>query len=287
MMKFNETEKMPFDVAKAIRERESTRTFEPKPLSPEDKAALLGFYESQTNPFGVEVRVQYVSKETGGENVKLGTYGTIKGAKDFLALTVKDQPFAMEAVGYQFENFVLKATDMGLGTVWLAATFSRKDFERSMEIKDGELFPCICPIGYPLGRRSILERVTRASLGSKNRKAWSKIFFDGDFDHPLSENASGAYRNALEMLRLAPSATNSQPWAVVKEGNEFHFFNDYKAGVSSDVEKIKHVDLGIALSHFHQTALQDGLNGKFEIRDIKFDFPENMHYVLSFCASVS
>ena len=54
--------------------------------------------------------------------------GIIKGAKDFLAITVKDEAFAMEAVGYQFENLVLYATDMGLGTVWLAGTFSRKDF---------------------------------------------------------------------------------------------------------------------------------------------------------------
>lgn len=86
------------------------------------------------------------------------------------------------------------------------------------------------------------------------------------------------------MLRLAPSATNAQPWAVIKEGNVFHFFNDYKTNISSDVEKIKHVDLGIALSHFHQTALQDGLYGNFKIKDINFEIPENMHYVLSYVA---
>ena len=44
-----------------------------------------------------------ISKDSGAEGVQLGTYGTIKGAKDYLAITVKDEPFAMEAVGYQFE----------------------------------------------------------------------------------------------------------------------------------------------------------------------------------------
>lgn len=97
-------------------------------------------------------------------------------------------------------------------------------------------------------------------------------------------SATGSYKNALAMLRLAPSATNSQPWAVVKEGNTFHFFNNYKSGIPSDVEKIKHVDLGIALSHFHQTAMHDGLNGKFEIKEISFKVPENIHYVLSYVA---
>ena len=283
-MSFNAPPKVSFDVAKAINARISTRSFEAKSLSAEDKNALFDFYNSQTNPFGVDVRVQYISKEKGTDHVQLGTYGTIKGAKDFLAITVKEQPFAMEAVGYQFENLVLKATDMGLGTVWLAATFSRKDFEKIMEIAPNDIFPCICPIGYPLDKRSIMEKFIRTAAGSKKRKAWNEIFFDNDFTNPLSESNSGAYQNALEMLRLAPNATNAQPWAVVKESNTFHFFNDYKKNISSDVEKIKHVDLGIALSHFHQTALQDGLSGTFIIDDISFEIPENMHYVLSYVA---
>ena len=71
----------------------------------------------------------------------------------------------MEAVGYQFENLILYATDMGLGTVWLAATFSRKDFENIMKISNDDLFPCICPIGYPAEKRSFVEKIMRASLG--------------------------------------------------------------------------------------------------------------------------
>jgi len=125
-MEFKAVDHLPFDVKAAIKKRVSVRSFERKSLTAEDKNKLMDFSEALTNPFNVNVRVQYISKNSGAENVKLGTYGTIKGAKDFLAITVKDETFAMEAVGYQFENVVLYATDMGLGTVWLAATFSRK-----------------------------------------------------------------------------------------------------------------------------------------------------------------
>ena len=86
------------------------------------------------------------------------------------------------------------------------------------------------------------------------------------------------------MLRLAPSATNSQPWALVKEGDSFHFFCNYNNGLNSDVKKIKHIDLGIALAHFHQTAMSDGLKGRFEAVDIGFDIPENMHYIITYIA---
>ena len=128
-MNFKEVNKLPIDIKETIKKRISTRSFLEKSLTDDDKNKLMDFYKTLTNPFGVDVRVQYISKDKGVENIQLGTYGTIKGAKDFLAITVKDEAFSMEAVGYQFENLVLYATDMGLGTVWLAATFSRKDFE--------------------------------------------------------------------------------------------------------------------------------------------------------------
>lgn len=281
-MKFREVDKLAIDVKEAVKKRVSTRSFEERSLTEEDKNKLINFYKSLTNPFGIDVRVEYISKNTGVENVKLGTYGTIKGAKDFLAIIVKDEPFAMEAVGYQIENLILYATDMGLGTVWLAATFSRKDFENVMEIQSDDLFPCISPIGYPSEKRSIIEKITRASLGSKNRKEWNKLFYLEDFSQALSESEAGKYKLALEMLRLAPSSTNAQPWAVVKQGNIFHFFCSYKDSISDDMKKIKHLDLGTALSHFHQTAMSDGLSGDFEVKDISFSIPENMHYVISY-----
>lgn len=283
-MEFKTVDRLPIDVKKAVQDRVSIRSYEERSLTKEDKSKLLDFNASLTNPFGVDVKVQYISKDKGAEDVQLGTYETIRGAKDFLAITVKDQPYAMEAVGYQFENLVLYATDMGLGTVWLAGTFNRKDFKNVIEISDEDLFPCICPVGYPGQKRSFIEKITRVSLGSKKRKEWDKLFFLDDFSKSLTKEGAGRYTDALDMLRLAPSATNAQPWAVVKEGDKFHFFCNYKNSLNNDVKKIKHLDLGIALSHFHQTAMSDGLNGKLEVADIDFDVPENMHYIITYIA---
>lgn len=283
-MEFKTVDRLPINVKETIKRRVSTRSYEEKSLTKKDKRKLMDFNADLTNPFNVDVKVQYISKDKGAEDVQLGTYGTIRGAKDFLAITVKDQPYAMEAVGYQFENLVLYATDMGLGTVWLAGTFNRKDFKNVIEISDEDLFPCICPVGYPGQKRSFIEKITRASLGSKKRKEWDKLFFLDNFSKSLTKEDAGRYADALDMLRLAPSATNAQPWAVVKEGDKFHFFCNYKNSINNDVKKIKHLDLGIALSHFHQTAMSDGLNGKLEVEDMDFDVPENMHYIITYMA---
>ncbi|MCI5996604.1 MAG: hypothetical protein MRZ16_00010 [Parvimonas sp.] len=106
-MEFKEVNQLQIDVEQAVRKRVSIRSFEARSLTDEDKKKLMDFSKTLTNPFGINVHVQHISKNTGEKNLQLGTYGTIKGAMDFLAITVKDEAFAMEAVGYQFENLVL------------------------------------------------------------------------------------------------------------------------------------------------------------------------------------
>ena len=45
---------------------------------------------------------------------------------------------------------------------------------------------------------------------------------------------------------------------------------------------IKHVDLGIGLSHFHQTSLELGLSGRFaELPQNDIALPEELHYAVS------
>lgn len=283
-MEFNSVAKLPIDVEAAVRKRVSIRNYEEKSLSEKDKTKLLDFSKTLDNPFGVDVRVQYLSKNLGSDNVKLGTYGTIKGAKDFLALTVKDVDFAMEAAGYQFENLILYATQMDLATVWLAGTFNRKDFKKIMELKDDDLFPCISPIGYNANKTSLLEKFTKSMLGSAKRKNWEDIFYLDNFSENLSKERAGEYALPLELFRLAPSATNAQPWAVVRQENVFHFFNNYKNNIDNGVRRIKHLDLGIGLAHFHQAAMSKGLDGEFAIRNIDFDIPQDMHYRISYIA---
>lgn len=67
-----------------------------------------------------------------------------------------------------------------------------------------------------------------------------------------------------------------------KTENAYHFYADYKSELSKGEETIKQVDLGIALSHFHQTALELGLTGAFE-QMVQEDenLSENIHYMIS------
>lgn len=269
-------------IVETIQRRRSVRTYEDRPLMPQDREALLACMKQVDNPFGIPVHEYIVDKKLDAGGEKLGTYGVIKGASTFLGVSIPDTELAPLAAGYEFESLILLATHMRLGTVWLAATFNRDSFASAMGVPKNELFPAISPVGYPAAKRSLTETLMRSTMKSSSRKEWKELFFQNDFRTPLSKNAAGAYAQPLEMVRLAPSATNAQPWRVRKTQDAYHFYADYKPGLSKGEEVIKRVDLGIALSHFHQTALESGMTGAFEsLPQWDVRLPANIHYMIS------
>lgn len=275
-------EKIPIQVIDAIKARHSVRTFQDKELSSSDREKLVGFMNALTNPFGIPVKKYIIDKKVAVTGEKLGTYGVIKGARTFLGVSIPDVDMAHVAAGYEFENLILEATSMGLGTVWLAATFNREGFAAAMRIPDDELLPTIAPVGYPAAKRRMAESLMRAAMHSSARKEWASLFYNGDFRVPLTKTVAGVYAEPLEMLRLAPSDKNSQPWRILRSDHAYHFYVTYKAGISREEKIIKRVDLGIALSHFHQTALELGLKGSFvSVPPADSELPDHVHYIIS------
>lgn len=76
------------------------------------------------------------------------------------------------------------------------------------------------------------------------------MFFNRNFYTPLNPNDSDEYLEPLEMLRLAPSAMNKQPWRVLKEDNTLHFYITSTKGLTK-------VDIGTFFSGFLLIADQD------------------------------
>lgn len=277
--------KLPIPIVETIKKRCSVRTYQDKELEPDVREMLQNYMDNLENPFGMQVKKYIIDKKLASEGEKLGTYGVIKGASTFMGISVPDKNLAHVAAGYEFENLILEATSLGLGTVWLAATFNREGFAAAMGVPKDELFPAISPVGYPAAKRSLTESLMRTAMRSSSRKEWNTLFYLDNFQTPLHKDEAGDYAEPLEMLRLAPSDKNTQPWRVLKSGNSYHFFVTYKSGISRGEEIIKRVDAGIALSHFHQTALELGLKGCFKQAEPKnIELPQNTYYITSWYA---
>lgn len=275
--------KMDFPVEQTIKERYSVRSYQERPISEEDKERLMEYANTLSNPFGVHVSFHLLETKDVQNSQKLGTYGVIKGAQVFIGATVPAGELALEAVGYDFEKLILYATHLGIGTCWLAATFNRNAFTTAIGVKENELFPAISPIGYPAEKKSLTESLFRKTMKSNQRKSWSKLFFKGNFNTPLTETDAGEYVFPLEMLRLAPSATNKQPWRVMQLNGAYHFYSEIDSGNSTENPVvIQRVDVGISASHFHLAALEKKLSGKFEmLKDLDIATPKDLRYLFS------
>lgn len=271
-----------FQVENTIKTRSSIRTYEEKPLSKEDKNKLKEYMESSlVNPFSVNVLFRLLEQKNAVNGEKLGTYGVIKGAIDFIGATVENSELALEALGYSFEKLVLYATSIGLGTCFLGGTFNRSSFAAAMEVKENELFPVISPVGYPFGKKRVKESIMRWAIKADKRKEWDELFFNEDFSSPLTKKDAGKYAFPLEMLRLAPSAANKQPWRVVQDKNGYHFYELKTIGDSNKID-IQRVDIGIAACNFHMAAVGKDLSGRFEkLNTTKLETPDNLKYIFS------
>lgn len=268
------------DYIKAIEARRSVRTYTGQPLSAETKAKIMQHASSLTNPFDAkQVEIGIIDRaEANAKGEKLGTYGTIRGARTFLCLAVADRAADIMAGGYMMEDLILYATSEGLGTVWLGGTFKRKSFARAVNLAEGMILPAVCAIGEA-AERSLVEKLTRLIAKADHRKPWRELFFDCYLNQPLSESAAAEYAEPLEMLRLAPSATNTQPWRMVKIGETFHFYAQYKSGISAYELRMRHLDMGIALAHFVLSAQQLKLPARVSVSDPRLPYlPKDYHY---------
>ncbi len=254
-----------------VRERKSVRSYSGVPLDRGHIDGIKEYVSGLPQPLGGRARVETVSRDIGSAAVKLGTYGMISGASDFLVLIYEDGPMAAENAGYLFEQVILYCTGEGLGTCWLGGTFKKSDFAANVEVADNEVLRIVSPVGYPASGNGLRDRIIRAGVGSDRRKPFRELFFDRVSGKPLERG--GPYDTALEMVRLAPSANNSQPWRILIDEAAVHFCFLQKS-------RFTDIDMGIAMSHFELSCREEGIAGKYEI-SANVTVPAGMKYLAS------
>lgn len=245
-----------------VRARRSVRTYDGTALAEDVLVRIRRCLEEVSAPCADLLRYRLVDGGGPESAERLGTYGTIRGARHFIvaALSASDAEGALE-LGRSLEEAVLFLTSLDLGTCWLGGTFHRSAFARAAGLRPGERVPIIVSVGRPAPSPSLPDRLLRGMSGGDRRKPFEAVYFDGDLRTPLTPEAAGGFALPLEMVRLAPSASNRQPWKVVKTGRDLHFLIDRRSGYSVPSYDFSRNDLGIALCHFEQSARERGLPG--------------------------
>jgi hypothetical protein len=289
---------MPFSrpATEVIRQRYSCRSYLKTPIEAGKLSALQQVLQNlPPGPFGVLERFALTAAAVEDQRALrgLGTYGFIRNPPAFIIGGARPAAFYLENFGYRMEMIVLRATDLELGTCWLGGTFTRSGFMHKIQATETESIPAVCSVGHINEDLSAVDQAIRQRAGSKYRLGWENLFFDREFGTFLTPRAAGDYAGALEFVRIGPSASNKQPWRIMKEGNLWHFYMQRSPGYREwwvarlmGIADMQRIDLGIAMCHFALVAGEAGLAGSWEVRQPAIQPPGNLtEYIVTWRAA--
>jgi hypothetical protein len=269
------------NIIEAIKNRKSCRTFEQTELKPSDKNELETYILENKKPIIDEIiDLGIVEKKNETRKMKLD-YGMIKGHHTYALGVTRATVDSRINYGYLMEKVVLKATEMGISTCWIGI-FDDTYFAE-ITVEDGFEIPGIVIVGYSKDRLTNLDKFVRFNLKASKRLGWEKLFFHYYSQMPLRPEMISKYAESLEMVRLAPSAGNTQPWRIFFDDttNEFHFF---KKPINKNYEEkgLHDIDLGIAMAHFELTSHYNNLYGSWmKLSKDKINPADDLQYMMT------
>ena len=271
--------KLSHPTTKIISKRFSCRDYSLEPVDAEKQEKLRAYINNlPPAPFGSTPRFDLLAASKGDSKSLrgLGTYGFIKNPSAFIlgAMPSDEREYDLEDYGYLMEMIILYATGLELGTCWLGGTFTKSRFAKKVNLAVNETIPAITAMGEYRDPDQKRRGWTSKTAGSARRLPWEKLFSNIMLNTPLIRNEAGKYATALEMVRIAPSASNKQPWRILKYKHFWRFYLRRTPGYREDIVKkvlrlcdLQRLDMGIAMCHFELTAKELGLKGNWVIED--------------------
>lgn len=218
----NLTNQLKSELYQTIYKRKSVRKYEQEKLSP---AELQGIEDFIKKAAVLDPEIKFETKIVDSEAVK--SFIPIK-APHYLQFFSEAKGDYLLNAGFILQQLDLYLSNNDLGSCWFGMAKPKKE----------------------IMAESDLEYVITLVFG----KSKTEIQRDSieDFDRkPLSEIKSGEnHYDILEAVRLAPSATNGQPWYFISEKDQIHLYQVEPNFIKKFFyEKMNKIDMGIALAH--------------------------------------
>lgn len=233
----------------AIDARFSCRAYTSQPLDQTDLDDLTGYVAKLCQESGL--RFVLVGPEDGGDALKLNRRMFAGKVSAYVALIGPDDNKTRERFGYFGEKLVLHATEMGLGTCWVAGTFDRESV--TVPLAEGEVIHDVIPVGYMPDKLPFAQRTIRAGLRKRDKKP--EALYKG---FVRLDKAPAWVQAGIEAVLKGPSAVNQQPVVFVQDQGRLH------TSLPNHKNDLEYTDLGIAKLHFQLGAEAAGMPGTWE-----------------------
>lgn len=222
------------NIEQAIRERNSVRSYQDKPISAEIKEKLQDEIDQCNKESGLHI--QLVTDEPKAFDGMMAHYGKFSGVQNYIALIGPKSGELEETVGYYGERIVLLAQSLGLNTCWVAMTMSKGVVKKNCSIDRDEKLVVVLAIGYGQTK----------GVPHKSKPMGQLCSVSGDMPE--------WFQNGMESAMRAPTAMNQQKFNLSLDGG-------YVEAKSLGGFYAK-IDLGIVKFHFEVGAGKENFNWK-------------------------
>lgn len=238
---------------KTIFQRKSVRRYDMAPLDDEVLIDISNFI-SRLEPMKGRSKIE--TRIVAPDKVKTGIQ---PGAPHYVAIYADKLNENYLNIGFMFQQLSLYLTARGIGSCWLGIP------EPTTEIKEylGKEFLIFISFGK-----------AKESLFRKERREFSRKSFEEITNIKNLEEL-------IEPARLAPSATNNQPWYFTTSNGMVHVHCKVQKIIKKFlVKKYNMMDIGIAISHLWLTARHKNKNVVF-LSDESSEPVPDYYYVTS------
>lgn len=209
------------DMLEAMKARHSVRQYTDKKMQGEVLQALEEEIKACNDESGLHI--QLILDEPDAFQGMMAKYGRFLNVRNYIALVGEDNDKLEEACGYYGERIVLRATQLGLQSCWVAMTYKKSACH--FETKQGEKLGIIISIGYGenLGVVRKTKSVEQLAKGNAPFPEW--------------------FTKGMEAVCLAPTAMNQQKFRFEWDGSN-------GVRVTKGMGFYTKLDLGIGKYHF-------------------------------------
>jgi len=231
-------------IHEAIAARVSCRAYDERPVEAEKLEQLAVAVDRANAQSTSGVRFELASTQgQGAPVVKLSRAMFTGQVFHCIVCLGPNTVLAREQAGYFGEELVLLATQLGLGTCWVAGTYDRETLKAN--VQPGEEVISIIPVGYATEKTPFKQRTIRNALRGKD-KPYEKLVA-GDV-----ASTPAWFEAGVRASMLAPTAVNLQPVVYAwQDGAAI-------ATMPGTTRSIQDIDLGICKLHFKLGSQQDG-----------------------------
>lgn len=196
----------------------------------------------------------------------IGSYGKIR-APHYIVVTSNKKEGYLENIGFALESIVLSLTDMGIGTCFIGGSIRNQLLKNIIPISKNHEAVITISFGYPKDEKNIIKRAVK----SKKRMEISKL---------TSGYVTKTWQHILDAVRMAPTATNNQPWRFFINKNIMDIYFVKKNFIfMKHLQEINRIAVGIALYHIYIAA--DRLDKEIEIKRLTGKERDGYTYITS------